>query len=279
VLILAQGRINSCADKQRNDGIFTRVFRTLVNGIQIGDRHYEFLAFGNSQFRENGAYFFCPTEEITCDSIRHWMGDFSDIKVVAKYAARLGLCFSTTRAIHGSKVRIVRISDVERNGYCFTDGVGKISEELAAVIASELRLPSPDAPPSAYQFRLAGCKGILTKWPDVQGHDVHIRKSQEKFAAKYSGLEIIRWSRYSTATLNRQTITILSSLGVADEVFNRMLTEQLSNYQTAMTDRTLALNLLSRYIDDNHMTMTIATMVVDGFMQVSRDCDQRLSED
>ncbi|KAE9370524.1 RdRP-domain-containing protein [Stipitochalara longipes BDJ] len=266
---LFEGRINACAEKQRNDELFTRVYRTLFNGIQIGDRHYEFLAFGNSQFRENGAYFFCPTDHLSCDDIRHWMGNFSDIKVVAKYAARLGQCFSTTRAINGlSKPDIVKIPDVflgKNKEYCSTDGVGKISPFLAQMIAAELGIRSATAP-SAFQFRLGGCKGILTVWPEAKDKEVHIRKSQQKFTATYNGLEIIRCSRFSCATLNRQTITILSSLGVEDEVFLKMLTEQLENYQSAMSNDDLAVSLLLRYIDDNQMTINIATMIRNGFM-------------
>jgi len=257
-MLTMEGQINSSADKDRNDEIFTRVYRTL----------YEFLAFGNSQFRQNGAYFFCASEFVSCDDIRRWMGNFDDIKVVAKYAARLGQCFSTTRAIHSVRPAIVKIDDVERNGYCFTDGVGKISSLVARMIAEDLNLPTESNPPSAFQFRMGGCKGVLVVSPDVKGQEIHIRKSQQKFTAIYNGLEIIRWSQYSTASLNRQTITILSSLGVEDEVFNRMLTEQLTNYQAAMDDKTLALDLLSRYVDDHHVTMTIATMVVNGFMTV-----------
>jgi RNA-dependent RNA polymerase len=244
------------------------VYRTLLNGIRIGDRHYQFLAFGNSQFRENGAYFFCPAKDLTCADIRHWMGDFTSIKIVAKYAARLGLCFSTTRAIRSNKTAINTIEDVERNGHCFTDGVGKISDSLSVMVANELSLPPSNPVPSAFQFRLGGAKGMLVNWPGMNGEEVRIRKSQWKFKARYNGLEVIRCSRFSPATLNRQTITILSSLGVEDETFNKMLEEQLLNYQTAMTDKHLALDLLARYIDDNHMTMTIAGMVLDGFMEV-----------
>ncbi|KAH6671738.1 RNA dependent RNA polymerase-domain-containing protein [Halenospora varia] len=262
-----EGRINSCADKKRNDELFTRVYRTLYNGIRIGDRHYEFLAFGNSQFRENGAYFFCPTEHLSCDDIRNWMGNFSHINVVAKYAARLGQCFSTTRAINGlSAPEIVIIKDIERNGHCFTDGVGKISPFLAQMIAEELKLKSTH-PPSAIQFRLGGCKGILVVSPEAEGRQVHIRKSQQKFTAIYNGLEVIRCSHYSCASLNRQTITILSALGVPDGVFLNMLTNQLVSYQDAMNDNNLAINLLLRYIDDNQMTINMATMIRNGFME------------
>ncbi|TVY28830.1 RNA-dependent RNA polymerase [Lachnellula hyalina] len=263
---LLEGRINSSADKQRNDEIYTRVYRTLFNGIRIGDRHYEFLAFGNSQFRENGAYFYCPTNHLSCDDIRNWMGNFSHIKVIAKYAARLGQCFSTTRAINGlSTPDIITIPDIENNAGCFTDGVGKISPFLAQMIAAELGVRSNTAP-SAFQFRLGGCKGILVVSPDAKDREVHIRKSQQKFTATYNGLEIIRCSRFSLATLNRQTIAILSSLGVPDQVFLGMMTEQLANYQQAMSDDDLAVSLLLRYIDDNQMTINIATMIRNGFM-------------
>lgn len=194
------------------------------------------------------------------------MGHFDHIPVVAKYAARLGQCFSTTRAINGlSAPKVVTLADVENDGYCFTDGVGKISPFLARMIAAELQLRTTTAP-SAFQFRLGGCKGILAVWPDAKEKEVHIRKSQQKFTATYNGLEIIRCARFSCATLNRQTIVILSSLGVPDEVFHTMLAAQLANYQAAMSSDEVAVSLLLRYIDENQMTINLATMIRNGFM-------------
>lgn len=133
------------------------------------------------------------------------------------------------------------------------------------MISAELGISSNTAP-SAFQFRLGGCKGILVVWPDAKDKEIHIRKSQQKFTATYNGLEIIRCARFSCATLNRQTITILSALGVPDEVFLKMLSEQLANYQTAMDNDDVAVSLLLRYIDDNQMTINIATMIRNGFM-------------
>ncbi|PLB39242.1 RdRP-domain-containing protein [Aspergillus candidus] len=181
-------------DNTRNE-IFTRVKRTLANGIVIGDMHYEFLAFGNSQFREHGAYFFAGQPGLTAANIRAWMGTFNKIRNVAKHTARLGQCFSTTRAVAGSSVTVGRIDDIVRNGYTFSDGM----------TMSELKIKTPNGePPSAFQFRLA------------QPQEVHIRKSQDKFEANHSGLEIIRWSQFSIATLNRQLIIVLSTLGIPD---------------------------------------------------------------
>lgn len=73
--------------------VFSRIMTAMENGIQIGDRHFEFLAFGNSQIREHGAYFFASTDHISAADIRAWMGEFRDIRIVAKHAARLGQCF------------------------------------------------------------------------------------------------------------------------------------------------------------------------------------------
>jgi len=193
------------------------------------------------------------------------MGNFTHIKVVAKYAARIGQCFSTTRAINGlsSPVPVV-IDDVERNGYTFTDGVGKISSFMAQMIATELGLVGTIVP-SAFQFRLGGAKGILVVWPDAKEKEVHVRKSQSKFTATYNGLEIIRCSQFSAASLNRQTITILSALGVPDQIFLDMLDNQLTGYRQAMESDDKAVELLCRYIDDSQMTITIATMIKNGF--------------
>lgn len=260
-----KGRINSTGKDNENE-VFTRIYRTMKNGMIIGDRHYEFLAFGNSQFREHGAYFFAPLPDISTRDIRKWMGNFEKIKVVAKYAARIGQCFSTTRAVKGMKASVIEIIDIERNGFCFTDGIGKISVFLAQLVAFELGIiNSGPGPPSAFQFRLGGCKGVLALCPEAQPRDIHIRPSQYKFPAEYQGLEIIRWSQFAGASLNRQLILVLSALGVADDVFIHKLQMQLSNLEQAMTDPKMALGLLQKDVDANQMTLQVASMINDGF--------------
>lgn len=263
-----RGRINSQDEASENE-VFTRIKRALANGIDIGDRHYEFLAFGNSQLREHGAYFFASTAGLEAADIRKWMGEFDHIKVVAKHASRLGQCFSTTRAIHGTKVQIVKLEDVKRGGYCFSDGVGKISLFLAKLITAEFGIPTPnDMPPSLYQFRLGGCKGVLALSPDAKDRQIHVRPSQEKFGAIHQGLEVIRFSSFAVASLNRQLILILSTLGVEDDVFVQKLKNMLRELHQAMTDEGVALDLLQKNIDFNQMTLTLASIILDGFMSV-----------
>lgn len=262
------GKIWSCQGSRQSDELYTRVLRVLLNGIKVGDRHYQVLAWSNSQFREHGAFFFCANDHVTCDDIRDWMGDLTHIRSVGKFAARMGQCFTTTRQLSGISVpRIVGIEDIKRetDGHVwnFTDGVGKISPFFAQMIAHEQNLADT---PSCFQMRMGGCKGVLVVWPDVPANEVHIRPSQEKFKAPYNGLETIKVSTYSQATLNRQLIPLLSCLGVRDESFMELLEEELREYEQAMTDSDKASTLLRQRIDENQISLVLADMV-QTFMQ------------
>nr|AAL78034.1 putative RNA-dependent RNA polymerase RDP-1 [Diaporthe perjuncta] len=261
------GKIFSSQDSNKDDNLYTRVHRVMQNGVIIGDRHYKFLAFSNSQFRENGAFFFCETDHVTCASIRNWMGDFRHIRSVGKFAARMGQCFTTTRQVNGISIpKIRQIGDIQRrsgdNIWNFTDGVGKISVFFARMIASERDLPET---PSCFQMRMGGCKGVVVVWPDIPANEVHIRPSQEKFKAVYNGLEIIKTSTFAHATLNKQVIPVLIALGVDDAVFVRMLDDELKEYDEALADSMKAGELLRSQVDENQTTLTMAEMV-DTFM-------------
>lgn len=262
-----EGQIHG-QDDNRSDEVFNRIARAMNNGIVVAGRYYEFLAFGNSQFREHGAYFYAPTNSKSAQDIRLSMGRFDHIKTAAKLGARLGQCFSTTRAIKSINVKVVMIPDIERNGYNFTDGVGQISLFLAQMAAQELGLHSPfDDPPSLYQFRLGGCKGVLALDPKITGSVIHIRPSQYKFEAQNVGLEIIRASALAVATFNRQLIIILSTLGVPDFVFIQKQQDMVNYLEKATRDESVALEKLQRNIDFNQTTLTMAGMILDGFME------------
>ena len=115
----------------------------LSQGVWVGGRHYEFLAMSNSQLREHSCWFFASDGATTPDSIRTWMGDFENIKVVAKYAARMGQCFSSTVTTGKLSVKpseFITVPDklskgvgrYERRTYNFSDGIGMISEKVRA---------------------------------------------------------------------------------------------------------------------------------------------------
>lgn len=245
--------------------IFERVKRAMTNGIELGNILYEFLAWGNSQIREHGAYFFAAEDGLTADSIRAEMGHFKEL-VVAKKAARMGQCFSTTRPVR-LPLKVVKdsdaIDDIVRNNYTFTDGVGMISPEAAKLVASQLHIKGPT--PCLFQFRLGGCKGVLAVSNDVPGVGVVIRKSQLKFNSFANELEINRWAQFWQAYLNRQIILCLSSLGVPTEVFIRKQSETISELNQAMHNDGTAINALRSSIDPNMMTLRLSNMVEAGF--------------
>jgi RNA-dependent RNA polymerase len=60
------------------------------------------------------------------------------------------------------------IPDIERNGYCFTDGCGFISQDLANKLAPLFGFSQA----SAFQIRLGGCKGVLVVNKDLKGEKV-----------------------------------------------------------------------------------------------------------
>ncbi len=63
------------------------------------------------------------------------MGNFDKETVPLKKMARQGQLFSTTKTITElSANEIETICDIERNGYCFTDGIGNISAEVKKLI-------------------------------------------------------------------------------------------------------------------------------------------------
>lgn len=127
------------------------VVHPMTEGIHIGTRKYEFLAWSNSQLRDHGVWMYAKDlKGITSADIRKWMGDFSHIHNVPKYMARMGQCFSQTVdtiSVPLEPQSIQTVPDIERgydpeNGkpYNFSDGIGRISAELAAEVRLVLLL-------------------------------------------------------------------------------------------------------------------------------------------
>lgn len=252
-----------------SDEVYERIRCAFTQGIDIAGRHYEFLASGNSQFREKGAYFYASTSQETAAQIREKLGKFDIINVVAKYAARIGQCFSTTKALGLPirKVNVQNIPDIERNGFRFTDGVGKMSKFIAQWIAAQFCThPSSEDFPSLIQFRMGGCKGVLAYDPSLKGTAVQIRPSQRKFETVAEGLEIIQVSTYQSSFLNQQIILVLNALGVPKQVFIDKMAAELKSIDISMTDENAALQHLQKSVDYNHTTVKMASMILDGFM-------------
>ncbi|ETN46427.1 uncharacterized protein HMPREF1541_00611 [Cyphellophora europaea CBS 101466] len=250
--------------------IIDRVGRALSSGITIAGIHYEFLAYGNSQLREHGAYFFASKPEISASMIRAEMGVFDNETIVAKLAARMGQCFSTTVPFHYPLPPITKdnlIPDIIIGSHIFSDGVGKLSPLAATLVQGNLGI-SGQTPPSCFQFRLGGCKGVLVVDPSLAGITVQIRRSQFKFESKSQELEIIRWSHFWQPFLNRQIILVLSFLGIKDQVFLNKQKSTIKALEKAMKDDNAALTALRTQVDPNLMTLSMCDLVSNGFRRV-----------
>ena len=125
--------------------ILDNVERKLVEGIMLCGRQYRFLAMSNSQLREHACWFVCTTGNVSASSIRQWMGDFQGINNVAKYAARMGQCFSSTSTsgrlvIQKHEYDIVEDiktpAVLEQKTYTFSDGIGMISHEVSDYVCT-----------------------------------------------------------------------------------------------------------------------------------------------
>ncbi|ORZ25193.1 RNA dependent RNA polymerase-domain-containing protein [Absidia repens] len=254
-----------------NNVLYSRVYQTLKNGLQIGTRRYDYLGYSSSQLREQGSWFYAASDReselppLDGDVIRSWMGDFSNIKIVAKHAARIGQCFSSTMPIMQlRKNQVEYIDDIILNNYTFSDGVGNISRGLAKDVARRMSLR---VIPSAFQFRLGGAKGMLVVSDKLKGRKVQLRPSQIKFESDHYMLEIVRTSSYIPAFLNRQAITVLSSLGVKNGAFMVKLDTVLYELNAMLENPENAIKILQVYPDSFGIASFMTRMINSGFLE------------
>ncbi|KAI9075013.1 hypothetical protein K1719_043063 [Acacia pycnantha] len=226
------------SSEQRKTEIYTRILSILRNGIVIGDKKFEFLAFSSSQLRENSLWMFAPTYDHNAAAIRDWMGNFRNIRNVAKYAARLGQSFgSSTETLSVSQDEIEMIPDVVlKNGgidYVFSDGIGKISASFAKQVSKKCGHKS--FTPSAFQIRYGGYKGVVAVDP-TSSVKLSLRKSMLKYDSDNTKLDVLACSKFQPCYLNRQIITLLSTLGVKDHVFEKKQKEAVNQLNSILTD-------------------------------------------
>lgn len=223
--------------------IYRRVKTILEKGFYLCGRKYSFLAFSSNQLRDRSAWFFAEEKNRRCDDIRKWMGKFNQTNV-AKCAARMGQCFSSTYATVEVAARDVKsIPDIKRNNYDFSDGIGTITPDLASEVAEKLKL---DDIPSAYQIRYAGFKGVVARWPAKGDGQLKLRPSMNKFESNHTTLEICSWTRFQPGFLNRQIVTLLSALNVSDEVFWKMQEAMVYKLDQMLVDADVAFDVLTR---------------------------------
>ncbi|KAA8490744.1 putative RNA-dependent RNA polymerase 1 [Porphyridium purpureum] len=263
-------------DGDNTQTVYAHFRQVLEDGVIVAGRKFVFLAWSNSMLKEHACWFVAECAKVlgkeafcTAELLRGRLGDFSEILVVAKCAARLGQCFSTAvPTLTLSSDQITRIDDMKTvcGKSAFSDGVGCISSDLAEQVSaqylertsspskvtrtfgSQPESPSGHARPRlapAFQIRLGGCKGVLSVDPRMPQGSVYTRPSMIKFASTDTTLEVCEIARCLPAWLNRQLIVLLTTNGVSDGVFESMLKTDLSIIRDAFTNTAAAVSLLS----------------------------------
>ncbi|RIA84668.1 RNA dependent RNA polymerase-domain-containing protein [Glomus cerebriforme] len=260
------------------DIIDLRIMDIIKNGFHLVGRHYEFLIFSASQLKETSCWFVASDgDTFNANFIRANMGDFSDIRGPALYAARMGQCFTSTMGILVlDREQIKPLDEIKRDEHKFSDGCGKISPGLAKLAAKEYwgtKNKSDKEIPSVFQIRLGGCKGVVAVDPNLkdEGNVLYIRPSQTKFEAPTLNLEIVKTLKTPLpGHLNRQIILLLSTLGVKDDVFITLQEEMRADIDLMMTNEEKAYQIIKRSTgtrECSHITRTIISMIDAGMMR------------
>lgn len=241
--------------KVSNDKVYARYRQVLRDGIKVGGRHFSFLGFSHSSLRSHSAWFMAPFtdhnfQKQSYDTVIRSLGNFSEIKVPAKCAARIGQAFSETAYavpifelnVQNRYIPDVKSSDGER---VFSDGCGTLSTEAMNEFWGHL--PERYKAATCFQIRWGGAKGMLSLDTRLKGKTFCIRKeSMVKFQS--SDVEEVGIcdgaSKPLRLMLNRQMIKILEDMGTANDWFFklqnreltvlRMVTDQAGNTSTFM---------------------------------------------
>ncbi|KAK8030302.1 hypothetical protein PG990_000036 [Apiospora arundinis] len=208
--------------------------RLLRTGITLQGVTYHFYGHSNSQLKSRTCFLFAaPKDEVS--RMVESLGDFAKMKTVAKKAKRIGLLFSTARAVlQVEERRSEDIPDIELNDYTFTDGCGLMAPRFAQDVARRMRLTFRDRrySPSVFQIRYRGYKGVLTVDPTMRDGPtwLRFRKSMKKFnGGEDLSFSVVEYSKpYSFGHLNDEIVVLLHSLGISSSTLLRKQHEHLA---------------------------------------------------
>ena len=222
----------------------------LRGGVTINGEEYHFIGCSSSGLKERTCYMF-KGSLTDVNQVLEECGSFLSIKSRYKRLKRIGLLFSSATPTHIEVLddRVVEKPDIETSGGNFTDGCGAVSQALAKRLQESCKLTDDNYHPSVFQIRYQGCKGVVIVDPKLKEKEqLVIRPSMKKFnpgTKPFQDLWLCDHSRpYTFGHLNRQFITLLSSLGVEDEVFLHIQTEHFERLQNIQLNPEAAFEML-----------------------------------
>lgn len=228
----------------RSKNIYDWFLSKLILGIEVEGRQFNFLGCSNSQLREGHCWFSCLDRAIVYNRIGQFPNEWSAGRKLSRLALAFASSIETVALEHSRYLQTVS-PDIEAQGICFSDGIGRGSVDLFKRLRKIMNIPHFV---SAFQIRVGGVKGVVSIYN--QAEDVTFRKSMKKFESKHNILEVLNYSRPIPVTLNRHIILMLSSFDVPDEVFLDMQYNELANCLEALTNDKMALAFVK-----SHSTM------------------------
>jgi RNA-dependent RNA polymerase len=239
------------------------VYQLVIDLSLIPLYSFEFLAYSQSALKQYTVWFVTQFKnpegrEFNAESIRATIGSSwptALLRCPARYAARLSQAFTATEfSVVVEPDMIQRIPDIERNGYCFSDGNGPVSPSLADEIYEALKRGSARTgrqkrTPSVFQVRIQGAKGVLSVDPTLDDLSLGLRPSMVKFESSNNhDVEIARsFDKPGKFFLNRPLIMILAGLGVNSDVFLQLQRDAVLATQEASRSLKTAAKLLETH--------------------------------
>ncbi|KAG2355838.1 RNA dependent RNA polymerase-domain-containing protein [Suillus spraguei] len=241
-----------------------RVGGLLKHGFELAGKHFDFLAYSSSALKEHAVWFVSSFQHhtkglVNAHTIRGSLGDFSGcIYSPSKYAARMAVSQlllpifplnSPSASLYGDRSigqdhrsQWSEMPDIVENGVMFSDGVGTVSHELSDLIWETLCHARRDGgahavKPSAYQIRFLGFKGVVAIDKQLEGIQLCLRESMNKFkdhGEEYAMIEIARpVVKPNTPHLNRPLITVLEDRGASKDTFMELQRKVVAEARTA----------------------------------------------
>ena len=224
---------------------------------------FEFLAYSQSALKQYTVWFVTPFRDsknrsLDAESIRGTIGSAWPRELLqcpARYAARLSQAFTATEfSVMIESDQIKRIQDIERNGFCFSDGNAPCSKSMADAIHDALERGSQRTgrgrrTPSVFQVRILGAKGVLSVDPNLDDLVLCLRPSMEKFESNITPqVEIARsFDRPVKFFLNRPLVMILGGLGVPAGAFLQLQRNAVEETNEATKSLKGAAGLLEKH--------------------------------
>ncbi|CAG8976040.1 hypothetical protein HYALB_00010321 [Hymenoscyphus albidus] len=220
-----------------NKPIFDRFQKILDDGISIAGRQFSFLGFSHSSLRSQSCWFMAPFAHegslLYYKQVISGLGDFKNIRIPARCAARIGQAFSDTRDAIRLPLDIKReIPDVERNGRTFSDGCGIVSRQALYLIWAGL---PPGKSPTVLQLRYQAAYKPITLYLNEQLIPIlEVLGIENKWFLDLQRTEIERL--YSTTLTANNASQFLSSHSIGDKIGLPRFLKVLVNYRVSFQE-------------------------------------------